>query len=123
RGRGVDPPLALGLRHALHAMRAALVLEDRVRPVALHGEHDLLEAPRLALARRQELGAIAAALGVAPEHAVEVPGPERRLVAADALAHLDDDVLRVRGIALDERQLQLVFEPRETLLELRGQAR
>ena len=100
----MDAPLRLGLRHALDAVRAALVLEDREGAVALDGEDDLLEAARLALVRRQDLGLEAAPLGVAGEHAVDVAGPERRLVAADALAHLDDHVLRVGRVALDERE-------------------
>ena len=55
----------------------------------------------------------AAPLGVALEHPREVGGPERRLVAADALADLDDHVLLVGRVALDERELQLLLEPRD----------
>ena len=99
RGRGVDPALRLGLGHALHAVRAALPLEDRVRAVALDRERDLLVAAAVARARLELLDLEAAPLGVAREHPVEVAGPERRLVAADALAHLDDDVLAVGRIA------------------------
>ena len=56
RGGGVDPALRLGLGHALHAVRPALELEDRERTLALHREHDLLDAAGLALARRERLG-------------------------------------------------------------------
>ena len=110
RGRGVDAALALRLRHALDAVRAALVLEDGVGAVALDGEDDLLEAAGLVLARRERLGLEAAPLGVAGQHPVDVARPERRLVAADALAHLDDHVLVVGRVALDERELQLLLE-------------
>ena len=48
------------------------------------------------------------------------PGPERRLVAADSLAHLDDHVLRVGRVALDERSLQLLLEALDVALEIRG---
>ena len=112
RGRGVDPPLRLGLGHALHTVRAALVLVDRERPVALDGEDDLLEAAGLALVRGQDLGLEAAPLGVAGQHPEDVAGPERRLVPSHALADLDDHVLRVGRVALDERRLQLLLEPR-----------
>ncbi len=42
-GRRVDASLRLRFRHALHTMRAALELEDRVRTVALHGVHAVAE--------------------------------------------------------------------------------
>ena len=102
--RRVDPPLRLRLGNALHAVRAALVLVDRERSVALDGEDDLLESTGLALVRREDLGLEAAALRVTGQHPVDVSRPDRRLVAADALAHLDDHVLRVGRIALDERR-------------------
>ena len=116
-GRGVDPPLRLGLGNALDAVRAALVLEDGVGAVALDGEDDLLEAAGLALVRREDLGLEAAPLGVAGQHPVDVAGPDRGLVAADALPHLDDHVLRVGRVALDERELQLLLELARRRLE------
>ena len=118
RRRGVDPPLRLGLGHALDAVGAALVLVDGERAVALDGEHDLLEPARLALVRREDLGLEAAALGVAGQHPEDVARPERGLVAADALADLDDHVLRVGRVALDERRLELLLEPRHVALEI-----
>ena len=51
RRRRVDASLGLGRRHALHAVRAALPLEDGVGAVALHREDDLLDAAALARAR------------------------------------------------------------------------
>ena len=50
---------------------------------------------------------------------MHVAGPERRLVAADALADLDDHVLRVGGVALDEREPERLLEVVLALLELR----
>ena len=82
RRRGVDAALRLGLRHPLHAVRAALVLEDGVGAVALDREGDLLEAADLGGRLREHLGREAAPLGVAGEHPVEVAGEQRRLVAA-----------------------------------------
>ena len=49
---------------------------------------------------------------------MDIRGPERRLVAADALAHLDDDVLGVGRVALDQRELQLLLEGAQALLQL-----
>src|SRR5205085_9389489 len=53
------------------------------------------------------------------QHAVDVSGPERRLVAADALPDLHDYVLSVGRIGLDERQLQLLLDLGESGFELR----
>jgi hypothetical protein len=114
----VDAALRLGLRDTLDAVRAALVLEDRVRAAALHGEHDLLEAAALALVRGEQLRLEPAALRVAREHAEHVAGPDRGLVAADALADLDDHVLVVCRVLLDERELQLLLELGEAGLRL-----
>ena len=110
RGRGVDPPLRLGLRHPLDAVGAALVLEHRVGAVALDRERDLLEAADLGRALGEDLGAEAALLGVAGEHLVEVAREQRRLVAPGAGADLDEDVLVVVGVALDHRQADRLGE-------------
>ena len=104
RGRRVDAALRLGGRHALHAVRAALVLEAAVRAVAAD-----LERVR-AVARVQRLGLEAEPLGVAGEHPVQVAGPQARLVAARAAADLDDHVLVVVGVRLDHRQPDLLLE-------------
>ncbi len=54
--------------------------------------------------------------GVGGEHVVDVAREERRLVAAGAGPQLDDDVALVVGVALDERQAQLLLDRRERLL-------
>src|SRR5436305_6364150 len=100
-------------------MRAGLPFEDRVGAVALDREDDLLEAARLVAAHFELLELVAQALGVAGQHAEDVGSPERSLVAADALADLDDHVLAVGGVALDECELQLLLERGLALLELR----
>ena len=115
---GVDAAGALGLGHALHAMRAALPLEDRIGAVALDRERDLLEAAAVRRAGRELLDLEAAPLRVPREHPVDVAGPERGLVAPDALAHLDDHVLAVGRIRGDEREAQLFLQPAGALLEL-----
>src|SRR5205085_9154768 len=95
RRRRVDAPLRLRLRDALYAVRAAFPLEHRVRAVALHRERDVLVTAAVVRARAELLDLEAAALGVPGEHAVDVAGPERRLVPSHALAHFEDDVLRL----------------------------
>ena len=102
-------------------MRPALPLEDRVRAVPFDGERDVLEAAALALADGQHLGLVPAPLRVARQHAIEVAGPERGLVTPHSLPDLEEDVLGIRRIGLDERELQVLLEPRKTLLELRDE--
>src|SRR5262245_65496255 len=99
-------------------MRAALPLEHRVRAVALDREGRLLDPAGLVLARRERLGLEAAPVRIALEHAHHLAGPERGLVTADALPDLDDNVLRVGGIGLDERELELLFSPLDLVLVL-----
>ena len=113
RGRRVDASGGLGLGHALHAMRAALELEDRVRAIALDREHAFLQPAAVVRVRLDLLELEPAALGVALQHPLQLGRPERRLVAADALADLDDHVLVVGRVALGERELQLFLEPRD----------
>ncbi len=111
RRRGVDAPLRLGVGDALDAVGAALVLVDRVGALALDRVDALLEAAAVARAHLDRLPAEAAPLSVALEHPREVARPERRLVAADAGANLDDHVLVVGGIPLEQREPQLALEP------------
>ena len=126
RRRGVDPALGLRLRHALHAVGPALVLEDRVGAVALDGERRLLEAADVGRREREVLGLKASVLGVAGEHLVEVAGEQGRLVPARAGAELDDHVLLVVGIRLDHRQADRLLElldPGGRLVDDRAQLR
>ena len=111
-------PCDSGLGDALHAVRAALPLEDTVRTVALDGERHFLVAAAVARARAELLDLEALPLGIAREHPVHVARPERGLVAADALPDLEDHVLVIGRVARDHRKPQLVLEPRRALLEL-----
>src|SRR5260221_12039297 len=101
-------------------MRAALPLEDAVGTVALHRERDLLEAAAVARARAELFDLEAETLRVAREHPVDVARPERRLVAADALAHLEDHVLVIGGNARPPREPELAPQPRGALPQLRA---
>src|SRR6478672_10291126 len=100
----MDAALRLGLRHALHAVRATLELEDRVGAVALDGERVL------AVADVERLGGETQPLGVAREHPVDVPGPQPGLLPAGAALDFDDHALLVVGIALDHREADLLLE-------------
>src|SRR4051794_39566821 len=103
-GRRVDAALRLRLGHALDPVGAALVLEHRIRPVALDGERVG------AVGGLERLDLEPAPVGVAAEHAVEVAGPDRRLVAAGTGPDLHDDVLVVVWVALEHGQADLLLE-------------
>ena len=90
--------------HALHAVRPALVLEDRVGAVAVDGEGVL------AVADLERLDLEAQALGVLGQHAVDVARPQPGLLAAGPALDLDDHVLVVGRIALDHGQADLLVE-------------
>src|SRR5215208_3580123 len=102
RRRGVDAALALRLRHPLDAMRTALVLEDRVGPVAadLHG--DFFVSTDLSRTRREGAVLEGEPIGVAGVHIVQLAGEEGSLVAACACPDLDYDVFVVVGVAVDQ---------------------
>src|SRR5262245_17731030 len=122
RRRGVDSSLGLRHGHALYPMRASLPLENGIRAVALDRERDVVVAAALARIGTEHLPLEAPVLRVAGEHAEEIARPDRRLVAPGALANLDDYVLLVVGVALDERELELVLELFQPPLELGNKA-
>src|SRR6266498_2424590 len=83
----MDSPARLVLRHTLDAMRPTLVFELAVGALAMHLEHDFLEAANAVLAGADDLDLPAAPLGVARIHSKQIGREQRRLVATGALAH------------------------------------
>src|SRR6185503_14296659 len=78
--------------------------------LALDREDDLLEAADLARRELQVLDLPALVLGVAPVDPVQVGGEQRRFVAADAGADLDDHLPpQVRRLG-DQRGLDLAVD-------------
>ena len=106
-GRGVDAALCLGRRHALHAVRAGLELEPRVRALADDAADDLLVAAVLAGALAQHLDSPALPFGVARVHAEQVAREDRGLVAAGAGADLEEDVAVVARVLRDQQLREL----------------
>ncbi len=109
-GRGVDAPLRLGLGHALHAVAARLEFEPRVGALAADARDHFLVAAQLRGALGHDLDLPAPALGIARVHAEQVAGEERRLVAAGAGAHLEEQVALVVRVLGQQLLLQLRLE-------------
>ena len=113
---GLDAALALGLRDALDAVDATLVLHDGVDLLARDLELDGLEAAGVGWAAGQDLGLPTLGGDEALVHLEEVAGEDAGLVAADAGANLDDGVLLVRGVGRDEHELDVLLQLGELLL-------
>jgi hypothetical protein len=102
----VDASRALGGRHALHAVHAALPLHRAVGAVAHHLEHRLLDPAQRALRPRDGLHPPPAPLDEARVHAHQVGREQRRLVAPGPGAHLDDARPVVERVPRDEQRLE-----------------
>ena len=115
-GARVDAALALGDRHALHPVHAALELQPGPRglarlgvPAGLDRDAHVLVAAEVGLGGVEHLGAPAAALGVAQVHAQQVAGEQGRLLAALPRLDLEDDVPVVVGVAGDQQPTEPVL--------------
>ena len=106
---GVDPALRLRLRHPLDPMPARLELEPRVRLAADHADHRLAVAAVLALAPAHDLDGPPPRLRVPQVHAQEVPGEERRLLAARAGPDLEERVAVVGRVHRNEQGAELAL--------------
>src|SRR5437667_5791698 len=115
--RGVDAPLRLGHRHALHAVHPALEFQAAEGALPLHERDHLLEAAGAGRARGQHLDAPAVPLGVARVHAEELGGEEARLVAAGAGPDLEHGVALVVGVLGKEEVLERRVECGQARLE------
>ncbi|VXB95231.1 hypothetical protein BREVUG8_70089 [Brevundimonas sp. G8] len=113
RRRGVDAPLRLGRRHALHPVDAALELQPAEHAVAGDRGDDFLVAASVALGRRIQLDPPAARGGVAGVHAEQVAGEKSRLVAAGAGAHFQHGRGVLVGVARGQQQGHLAFQARQ----------
>src|SRR6185437_4554753 len=88
-GGGVDAPLRLGDRYALHAVGARFEFQLRIGTSTFDAGHDLLVTAMFAGVFAEDLDMPAAAFRVAQVHAEQVAGENRRLVATAAGAHFE----------------------------------
>ena len=70
RGRGMNPALRFGFRHALHPVRAGFELKPRVGSAANHADNNFFVAAVLAEVFANKLDLPAAGFGIAGVHAV-----------------------------------------------------
>ena len=115
-GRGVDTPLGLGFRHALHTVAAGLELQPRIGAVAGQAADDFAVAAEFGFAGRQNLDLPALPFGVARIHAEKVTGKQRRLVAARAGADFEQHAALVVRVLRQQQFLQLDFQFRQARL-------
>ena len=135
-GRRVDPALRLRDRNTLHAVHAAFELQPRphtVGRIALAGDRQrgVLVAAEIRAGLVQNGDVPAVPFGIADVHAGQVGGEQRRLLAAFAGFHFEQDVVGVMripwrqhvgqlGVELGDARLQLGYLRREGLV-LTGQ--
>ena len=119
RGRGVDPALRFGRRHALHAVHAGFEFQPREHVAAGDGGDDFPIAadPGLAGIHDFEFPVVQGRIpGIHPQ---QVGGEQRGLVAAGAGPDLQDGVALVGLVLGQQQELHLLLEFRNARLENR----
>ncbi len=105
-GRGMDAPLRLGGRHALHAMAARFELQLRERGIAGDAHDHFLVAAQIRRRLAHDLDLPALPLGIARVHAQQIAGEQRAFLAAGAGADFQDQVAVVVGVLRQQQRLQ-----------------
>ena len=95
---------------ALHAVRAALVLQTTVCARTVDEKGDLLKAADLRRIAAQDLRPPALPLGIARIHTEKARRKECRFFSSDTAANLNNDVLVIVRIARQEENRQLLCE-------------
>src|SRR6202521_2542333 len=109
-GGRMDTSLGLGLWHALHAMHATLVFQERIGALPVYLEHDLVESPMLARRDVDNLDLPALALGPFRVHTEKVGREEGRLLPTLRTLDLDHDVPIVVWILGQKENLELLIK-------------
>ena len=109
-GRGVDAALGLSLRHPLHPVHTALVLEAVIRTCAVHRDDGFLYAAKLGLVQVEHFQRPAAVLGVHGVHAQQAVGKQSSFLAAGAAAYLHDDVFAVVHVLGQQQNFEIIFQ-------------
>ena len=115
RGRGVDTPLRLGGRHALHSVHTALVFQHAIDSFPGHGANNFLETSGSTFARTRNLQLPAFLLAELGVHSEKVAGKESRFVAPRSAAYFQNRIASVLGVVGDEHETNFLFQFREFL--------
>src|SRR5437899_11403950 len=102
--------LLLRLRHALHAMYAALILQSGIHFLSLNGGDDFLQAAERRRRAFEHFHVPSLRLGVARIHAEKLAGKKRGLVSASPGANLEQYVLLVVRVLGKKQQLELPLD-------------
>ena len=111
RGRGgVDAALRLGLRHALHTVHTALVLEAIVGPGTVHRKDGLLHAAKLRLVEVEHFQLPALALHIHGVHAQQAVGKQGSFLPSCAAADLHNDIFAIVHILGQQQNFEIIFQ-------------
>ena len=116
--RGMDTPLGLRHRHALHAVHTRFVFERTIDVLAHDVEDDLLVSAASTFAEGRDRIFEAFHLEILGVHTEEVAGKDRRFVSTRTATDLHDDVLAIFGILGQELELEFFLELRDLRFEL-----
>ena len=107
--RSVNAALLLGLRNALHAVHAALILQLGIDFVPLNRSNHFLHSAKRRRRAFQNFHLPALCFRVARIHAEKLPGKERGFDAAGSGADFDEHALLVVGIFRQQQELELAL--------------
>ena len=106
----MDAALGLGLRHALHPVHTALVLEAVVGPGTIHREDGFLHAAKLGLVQVEHFQLPSPALHIHGVHAQQTVGKQGRFLAACAAADLHNDIFAIVHIFGQQHNFEIIFQ-------------
>ena len=109
-GGGVDAALGLGLRHTLHPVHPALVLEAVICACTVHRDDGFLYAAKFGLVQVEQFQRPTTVLGVHGVHAQQAVGKQGGFLAAGTAADLHDDVFAVVHVLGQQQNFEIIFQ-------------
>ena len=106
----MDAALRLGLRHTLHTVYTALVLEAVVCPCAVHCEDGFLHAAKLRLVEVEHFQLPALALHIHGVHAQQAVGKQGSFLPSCAAADLHNDIFAIVHILGQQQNFEIIFQ-------------
>ena len=116
--RCMDPAARLGLRHSLHSVRSALVLESGICALSLDEKDCLLDAAKSRIVELDQLCLPAITLRISRIHPQKIRTEQRRFLAACSCSDLKDNVLFIVRVFREKKHLELILLLPDQLFEL-----